>query len=101
MKTFKNFLFTEVAQPVAAGEKKFADMHAVKITDYPVKTEKTPKVLTKKDQSPTKMKKDIEEEALMSLYNSLDEDNQNILLENFEKDSEKIVKFALSIYDTE
>jgi hypothetical protein len=40
-----------------------------------------------------------DQNALIALYDSLTEENQKIFLENFEKDSDKILQFALSLIE--
>ncbi len=48
-----------------------------------------------------KMKEEKDQDALIALYDSLNEENQKVFLENFEKDAEKILEFALSVFDEE
>ncbi len=47
----------------------------------------------------TKIKEEKNQDALIALYDSLTEENQKIFLENFEKDSDKILQFALSLIE--
>jgi len=44
-----------------------------------------------------KMKEEKEQNALIALYDSLNEENQKVLLEKFETDADKILEFALSV----
>ena len=44
-----------------------------------------------------KMKEEKEQNALIALYDSLNEENQKIFLEKFETDADKILEFALSV----
>ena len=46
-----------------------------------------------------KMKEEKDQDALIALYDSLTEENQKIFLENFEKDADKILQFALSLIE--
>ena len=45
----------------------------------------------------TKMKEEKEQNALIALYDSLNEENQKVFLEKFETDADKILEFALSV----
>ena len=47
----------------------------------------------------SKMKEEKDQDALIALYDSLTEENQKIFLENFEKDADKILQFALSLIE--
>ncbi len=53
------------------------------------------------DTIKAKIKEEKNQDALIALYDSLNEENQKIFLENFEKDAEKILEFALSVFDEE
>ena len=44
-----------------------------------------------------KMKEEKEQNALIALYDSLNEENQKVFLEKFETDADKILEFALSV----
>jgi len=46
-----------------------------------------------------KVKEEKDQDALIALYDSLTEENQKIFLENFQKDSDKILQFALSLIE--
>ena len=46
-----------------------------------------------------KMKEEKDQNALIALYDSLNEENQKVFLENFEKDADKILEFALSLIE--
>jgi hypothetical protein len=46
-----------------------------------------------------KMKEEKDQDALIALYDSLNEENQKVFLENFEKDADKILEFALSLIE--
>ena len=46
-----------------------------------------------------KVTEEKDQDALIALYDSLTEENQKIFLENFQKDSDKILQFALSLVE--
>jgi hypothetical protein len=46
-----------------------------------------------------KIKEEKNQNALIALYDSLNEENQKIFLKNFEKDTDKILEFALSLIE--